>query len=65
MFYLSTTIRDWEDMTEVGMKLISVKVTRKQLEGLDELLRRERYPTRSEAIRLAIRDLILKLYGKY
>ena len=52
-------------MTEVGMKLISVKVTREQLEGLDELLRRERYPTRSEAIRLAIRDLILKLYGKY
>lgn len=65
MFYLSTTIREWEEMTEVGMKLISVKVTRKQLEGLDELLRRERYPTRSEAIRLAIRDLILKLYGKY
>ncbi len=54
-----------DDMTEIGMKLISVKVTREQLEGLDELLRRERYPTRSEAIRIAIRDLIQKLYGKY
>lgn len=52
-------------MSTDGMKLISVKITRKQLEGLDELLRRERYPTRSEAIRLAIRDLIQKLHGTY
>ncbi len=52
-------------MSDDGMRLISVKVTREQLEGLDELLRRERYPTRSEAIRMAIRDLMLKHYGQY
>ncbi|MHA2090132.1 MAG: ribbon-helix-helix domain-containing protein [Candidatus Kariarchaeaceae archaeon] len=52
-------------MSDDGMRLISVKVTREQLEGLDELLRRERYPTRSEAIRTAIRDLMLKHFGQY
>ena len=48
-----------------GMKLISVKVTQEQFEGLSELLRRELYPNRSEAIRAAIRDLILRIEGKY
>ncbi|MCH8905761.1 MAG: ribbon-helix-helix protein, CopG family [Candidatus Heimdallarchaeota archaeon] len=47
------------------MKLISVKVTKRQLAGLDELLRREKYPTRSEAIRIALRDLIRRKYGRY
>lgn len=56
---------DNDDEEAEGMTLISVKVTPEQLAGLDELLRRERYPTRSEAIRTAIRDLILRHKGKY
>lgn len=54
-----------EELETEGMQLISVKITQVQLEGLDELLRRERYPTRSEAIRIAIRDLIQRSKGRY
>ena len=49
-----------DDMTP-----ISVKVTSEQFEALSELLRRERYPNRSEAIRAALRDLIRQNEGKY
>ena len=44
---------------------ISVKVTAEQIEALSELLRRDRYPSKSEAIRAAIRDLIQSRQGKY
>lgn len=40
------------------MKLISFKGPRKQIEALDELVRLGIYASRSEAIRVAIRDLI-------
>ncbi|MDH5401212.1 MAG: ribbon-helix-helix domain-containing protein [Candidatus Heimdallarchaeota archaeon] len=50
---------------EEGMILTSIKITKEQLAGLDELLRRERYPSRSEAIRAAIRDLIKQTKGRY
>ena len=52
-------------MSEEKLKLLSVKITTEQLTGLDELMREEKYPTRSEAIRTAIRDLILRYNGKY
>ncbi len=48
-----------------NLKLLSVKITTEQLNGLDELLRKDRYPTRSEAIRTAIRDLIKRYKGNY
>ncbi len=47
------------------MKLISVKLNQEQHEGLTKLVRKGLYPTKSEAIRIAIRDLILKEKGKY
>lgn len=59
-----TTEKHSEDSVE-NLKLLSVKITTEQLNGLDELLRKEKYPTRSEAIRTAIRDLIKRQKGKY
>ena len=52
-------------LNDDGLKLISVKVTPEQFEGLSELLRRDRYPNRSEAIRAAIRDLIRRDTGEF
>ena len=40
------------------MKLISFKAPSTYLEGLDELVRAGVYSSRSEAIRIAIRDLL-------
>ena len=40
------------------MRLVTVHLPEEFLEGLEELVRRQRYPTRSEAIRVAIRDLL-------
>ncbi|MFW9905692.1 MAG: ribbon-helix-helix protein, CopG family [Candidatus Heimdallarchaeota archaeon] len=40
------------------MKLISFKAPNTYLEGLDELVRAGVYSSRSEAIRMAIRDLL-------
>ncbi|MFX1519768.1 MAG: ribbon-helix-helix domain-containing protein [Promethearchaeota archaeon] len=40
------------------MRLISVKLPEKYLEGLDTLVRIGVYPSRSEAIRVAVRDLL-------
>lgn len=42
------------------MNLISVKIPDSHLEGLDDLVRLGIYPSRSEAIRVAIRDLLRK-----
>lgn len=42
------------------MKLISFKAPNTYLEGLDELVRSGVYSSRSEAIRIAIRDLLKK-----
>ena len=46
-------------------KLISVKLDEKQLAGLEELLKKGMYPSKSEAIRLALRDLIIREKGYY
>ncbi|MCY3410362.1 MAG: ribbon-helix-helix protein, CopG family [Candidatus Heimdallarchaeota archaeon] len=54
-----------EKLDEDKLKLLSVKIPNEHLMALDELLRKERYPTRSEAIRTAIRDLIKRHWGKY
>ena len=44
------------------MKLITVHLPNDQVSGLDELVRNGRYPNRSEAIRVGIRDLIRTEY---
>ncbi|TXT53270.1 MAG: putative nickel-responsive regulator [Promethearchaeota archaeon] len=44
------------------MKLISFNLSERYLEHLDRLIEEERFPNRSEAIRVAIRDLIMKEY---
>ena len=41
-----------------NQKLISFKCPEAFLEGLNELVRAKIYPSRSEAIRVAIRDLL-------
>ena len=40
------------------MKLITVHLPEEFLLGLAELVRKRRYPNRSEAIRLAVRDML-------
>ena len=42
------------------MKLITVYVPEGHLNLLDSLVRKNRYPNRAEAIRFAIRDLVLR-----
>jgi len=42
------------------MVLISVHIPKQMLEELDRLVAEGRFPNRSEAIRTAIRDLLLK-----
>ncbi len=40
------------------MKLVTVKLPEALIEGLDELVRSGMYPSRSSAIRAAVRDLL-------
>ena len=42
------------------MKLISVKMPEALIEGMDELVRRGAYPSRSAVMRTAVRDLLKK-----
>ncbi len=42
------------------MVLISVHVSKHMLDEIDELVKLGIYPSRSEAIRVAIRDLVLR-----
>jgi Arc/MetJ-type ribon-helix-helix transcriptional regulator len=44
------------------MKQISLNLPERYLEHLDRLVDQDKYPNRSEAIRVAIRDLIMKEY---
>jgi len=43
-----------------GINYVSVPLPERYLEGLEELVRQGRYPSRSEAIRVAVRDLLLR-----
>ena len=45
---------------ESKMKLITVHLPESYIEGLAELIKQRRYPSRSEAIRVAVRDLLAK-----
>ncbi len=42
------------------MELVSVHIQRQALEGIDELVKQGIFPSRSEAIRYAIRKLLAK-----
>jgi antitoxin ParD1/3/4 len=42
------------------MKLVTLMLPQAYLEGLDELVRANMYPSRSAAIRSAVRDLLKK-----
>ncbi len=42
------------------MNLITVKMSEIYVKGLDRLVEMGMYPSRSEAIRVAIRDLLMK-----
>jgi antitoxin ParD1/3/4 len=47
------------------MKLVTVLLPEAYLEGLDELVRAAMYPSRSAAIRAAVRDMLKKeLWGR-
>jgi Arc/MetJ-type ribon-helix-helix transcriptional regulator len=43
-----------------SMKLLSLKMPDALVEGMDELVRRGLYPSRSAVIRTAVRDLLRK-----
>ncbi len=43
-----------------NMKLVTVHLPESLIEGLDELVKQRYYPSRSEAIRIAVRDLLKK-----
>jgi len=48
-----------------GLKLISVKLPEALIEGMDELVRRGLYPSRSAILRAAVRDLLRReLWGE-
>ena len=48
-----------------ALKIVTVHLPEEFLRGLAELVRQQRYPNRSEAIRLAIRDLLKEeLWGR-
>jgi metal-responsive CopG/Arc/MetJ family transcriptional regulator len=48
-----------------GLKLISVKLPEALIEGMDELVRRGLYPSRSAILRAAVRDLLKReLWGE-
>ena len=51
-------------VSERKMALISVHIPVQMLQELDDLVKTGAYPSRSEAIRVAIRDLILREKGK-
>jgi Arc/MetJ-type ribon-helix-helix transcriptional regulator len=42
------------------MKLVSLKIPDMLVEGMDELVRRGLYPSRSAVMRAAVRDLLKK-----
>jgi Arc/MetJ-type ribon-helix-helix transcriptional regulator len=42
------------------MKLVTVLLPEAYLEGLDELVRANMYPSRSSVIRASVRDLLIK-----
>ncbi len=49
----------------IGLKLISVKLPEALIEGMDELVRRGLYPSRSAILRAAVRDLLKReLWGE-
>jgi len=55
------------DLYKTGekMKLVSVMLPKEYLKGLHELVRSGMYPSRSAAIRAAVRDILKKeLWGK-
>jgi len=45
------------------MRLVSLKMPEAMIEALDRLVEMRLHPNRSEAIRVAIRDLILRELG--
>jgi antitoxin ParD1/3/4 len=47
-------------LREINLKLVTVLLPEAYLEGLDELVRANMYPSRSSAIRSSVRDLLKK-----
>jgi Arc/MetJ-type ribon-helix-helix transcriptional regulator len=54
-----------EEFKTDKLNIISVKLPKEQIKELSELSRSHKYANRSEIIRLAIRDLIKQIDGKY
>ncbi|PUA32971.1 MAG: CopG family transcriptional regulator [Candidatus Terraquivivens tikiterensis] len=46
------------------MRLISVKMPEALIEGMDELVRKGMYPSRSAVMRMAVRDLLKSELGR-
>ena len=50
-------LHNWRTGESLKMRLITLYVAERDLDMLDEFVRAGLYPNRSEAVRLAIRDL--------
>jgi len=57
--------KDTKTREKKGMKLISVKMPEALIEGMDELVRKGMYPSRSAVMRMAVRDLLKNELGKF
>lgn len=57
--------KDTKVREKKGMKLISVKMPEALIEGMDELVRKGMYPSRSAVMRMAVRDLLKSELGKF
>ncbi|MEM2053930.1 MAG: ribbon-helix-helix domain-containing protein [Nitrososphaerota archaeon] len=57
--------KDIKPREKKGMKLISVKMPEALIEGMDELVRKGMYPSRSAVMRMAVRDLLKNELGKF
>ncbi len=53
------------DEPKLELKPISAKMPPEMIDAIDELIRQEQYATRSEVIRIAVRDLIKQYEGTY
>ncbi len=55
----------WVMVDVIKMKLITVHLPVAYLNGIDELISHDSYPNRSEAIRVAVRDLLKSELGGF
>jgi len=54
-----------EETNDSTIKIVTLHASQITIEQLDDLVRNEKYPSRSEAIRVAIKDLLKEEHPNY